>query len=319
VSEIRALPGVVSAGVTSSVPLGGLSYTGMPITPMPRPADVPEQGIQAAWRIVTTEYLQTIRIPLKRGRLFDVTDSQRPAIVLSERLERSLWPDGSDALDRQVKLGNGFTYTVIGIVGDTRLENLRTEPSGTMYFQPFEGMRGLNLVIRTTAAPAEFASTLRAAVKRIDPNQPVFNVRTMDAILESNAERPRVQTTLLSSFAALALLLGAIGVAGVVSYTVERRNKDLAVRMTLGATPFQAMYNAARDGLLASGVGLALGLFCAWGLNQGLDSLLFQVRPDDPTTFIGVAVTLLTVAVVACWLPARRATRIDPATVLKRE
>jgi len=243
----------------------------------------------------------------------------RPAIILSERLVRSLWTDGSDPLDRQVKLGNGVTFTVVGVVGDIRHENLGSEPLETMYFQPPAGIRGLNLVIRTSSAPEDFTPVLREAVKRIDPNQPVSNVRTMDRILESNAERPRIQTALLTSFAALALLLGTIGVAGVVSYTVERRNKDLAVRMTLGATPIQAMHNAARGGLLASGIGLALGLLGAWGLNRWLSTLLFEVQPDDPTTFIAVAIMLLTVVVVACWLPARRATRIDPGAALKQE
>jgi ABC-type antimicrobial peptide transport system permease subunit len=141
----------------------------------------------------------------------------------------------------------------------------------------------------------------------------------MDRIIESNLERLSIQTTLLASFAALGLLLGAVGVAGVVAYTVERRTKDLAVRLALGATAAQAMHSAARGGLIASGIGLALGLLGAWGLNRWLASLLFEVQPDDPLTFAGVAVFLLGVAILACWLPARRATRIDPAIALRQE
>jgi putative ABC transport system permease protein len=318
-SEIEALPGVVSAGLTSSVPLGGLGYTSMRIVPTERPMSVADQGIQAAWRGVTAGYLRTIQLPLKRGRFFEWRDSTPPEIILSERLVASLWPDGTNPIDRQVRLGNGVVFTVVGIVGDVRLTDLRSEPEGTMYFQPDFGWRALTVVIRTTGEPAELVPGVRAALKRIDPNQPLFNVRTMDRILEANAERPRVQTTLLTSFAALALLLGSVGVAGVVAYTVERRSKELAVRLALGATPAQAMRNAAFGGLAASGIGLVLGLLGAGWLNQWLGNLLFQVRPHDPFTFAAVAAILLAVATVACWLPARRATRIDPAIALRQE
>jgi putative ABC transport system permease protein len=316
---IQVLPGVVSAGVTSAIPLGGLGYTSMPIIPIERPRNVSEQGIQAAWRWATTDYLRTMQVPLKRGRFFNAGDSKRPAIILSESLAKRLWRDGTDPIDRQVRLGNGVVFTVVGIVGDIRLDNLRTEPRGAMYFQPDFGEPSLSIAIRTTTAPADFTASLREVIQRIDPAQPVFNVRAMDRILETNTERPRVQTTVLTSFAALALLLAAAGVAGVVAYTVERGTKELALRLALGATPAQAMRNAARRGLTASCIGLVLGLIGAWGLNQSLASLLFQVRPDDPLTFTAVATTLAGVTIVACWLPARRATRIHPAVALQQE
>jgi len=318
-SDIRALPGVVSAGVTSSIPMGGRGYTGMSIVPIQRPADVPEQGIQAFWRWVNSEYLRTIKVPLKLGRLFDASDLQQQAIILSESLVRRLWPDGSNPLDRQVRLANGVIYTVIGVVGDIRLQALTEEPIGTMYFQPPGGWRALSVVIRTTVPPENLTPGLRDVVKRIDPHQPLFNVRTMERIMESNAERPRVQTTLLTAFATLALLLGAVGIAGVVAYTVERRTRDLAVRLALGATRAQAMSNAARGAWIASITGLVLGLLGAWGLNRWLTSMLFEVRPDDPFTFTAVAAALMAVSFAACWLPARRAARIDPAIALKHD
>ena len=141
----------------------------------------------------------------------------------------------------------------------------------------------------------------------------------MEQIVGSSAEGQRTQTMLLTAFAALALLLGAVGVAGVVAYTVERRTKDLAVRLALGATQAQAMRNAARGGLTASGLGLALGLLGAWLLNRWLATLLFQMRPDDPLTFGFVSIILLAVAGAACWFPAQRASHIDPAIALRRE
>jgi predicted permease len=319
ISDVRALPGVVSAGVTSSIPLGGRGYTGMPIVPIPRPDGVPEQGVQASWRWVNADYLRTIKVPLTRGRLFDATDAKQQTIVLSERLVRSLWPDGSNPIDKQVRLGNGVTYTVIGVVGDIRMVDLRSDPVGTMYYPPPPGWSARSVVIRTTVPPGNLTSSLRDVVKRIDPHQPLFDVRTMDRIIESNADRPRIQTTLLTAFAALALVLGAVGIAGVVGYTVERRSRDLAVRLALGATRTQAMGNASRGALIASFTGLGLGLLGAWKLSQWLTSMLFQVRPDDPITFAAVAATLIAVSLAACWLPARRAARIDPAIALKHE
>jgi hypothetical protein len=293
--------------------------TSMPIVSTPRPAGVPEQGVQAQWRLASTDYLRTMQIPLKRGRFFTANDRQLPPIVLSERLVSQLWPDGSDPLGRQVRLGNNGVFTVLGVVGDVRMQDLRTEPRSTMYFPVFAGSRGLRIAIRTTGAPESFAPALRDVVKRIDPTQPLYNVRTMEQIVGSSAEGQRTQTTLLTAFAALALLLGAVGVGGVVAYTVERSTKDLAVRLALGATQGQAMRNAARGGLTASGIGLALGLLGAWLLNRWLATLLFQMRPDDPLTFGFVAIILMAVAAAACWFPAQRASRIDPAIALRRE
>src|SRR5262249_34841354 len=160
---------------------------------------------------------------------------------------------------------------------------------------------------------------LRDTVRRIDRSQAVFAVRTMDELVEANADRSRLQTTPLTAFACLALLLGSVGVAGVVAYSVERRTPELALRLALGSTPRQAMRNAASGALISSFVGLGLGLIGAWGLSQPLSALLYGVPPHDLTTFIAVGGALLAVAVVACWLPARRATRIDPAAALKLE
>jgi predicted permease len=316
-AEIKTVPGVVSAGITSAVPMGG-GNTSMSIVPVERPADVPVLGVQALWRAASENYLRTLQVPLLRGQYFDPSYSNRSGIVLSQGLVRRLWSDGSDPIGRQVKLSNEQIFEVIGVVGDVRLNDLRSQPIGTMYFQPFFGGT-LTLAVRTAGEPSALAATLRAAVQRIDPGQPVFNIRTMDQIVEANAQGSRTQTTLLTAFAALALLLGAVGVAGVVAYAVERRGPELALRLALGATPAQAMHNAAGGALLSSCIGLVLGLVAAWTLSRWLSSLLYQVQPRDPATFAVVGTVLLGVALLACWLPARRATRIDPADVLKQQ
>jgi putative ABC transport system permease protein len=208
---------------------------------------------------------------------------------------------------------------VVGIVGDVKLTDVREEaPAATMYFQPFF-LSALTLAIRTTIDPSELTNTLKDAVRRVDPAQPLSNIRTMEVIVESNIERARLQTTLLAAFACLALLLGAIGVAGVVAYSVERRTPELAVRLALGATPAQAMHVAARAGLIASLTGLAFGLLGARGLSETLSDLLYKVQPGDSMTFASVATALFAVSIGACWLTARRATRIDPAEALKQE
>jgi putative ABC transport system permease protein len=316
-SQIEALPGVLSVGLTSGVPMIG-GGTGMPVSLVERSVTVPEQGIQAAWRMVDAGYFRTMRIPLKRGRLFGSSDLKSSPIVLSERLSRQLWPEGSDPIGRQVKLANGQIRTVTGIVGDVIMVDRRQTLEPAMYFPP-AFLSTLTLTVRTASDPAQLTRTLRETVQRIDPAQPVFNVRTMDAILEADTARSRLQTTLLVSFASLALFLGAVGIAGVVAYSIERRTPELALRLALGATPAAAMRAAANGGLNASILGLVVGLIGAWGLSRSLGTVLYKVRPDDPLTFAGVSIVLLGVAAAACWLPARRATRIDPAVALKQE
>jgi len=307
---------VISAGVTSGVPLAG-GNTSMSIVPLDRQAAVPEQGVQAAWRWTSDDYLATLKVPLIRGRFFVATDAGRPGIILSEQLAHRLWPDGADPVDRQIRLGNGRIYSVVGIVGDVRLTDLRAEQLA-MYFQPvFAG--NLTLAIRTAVEPASLVGPLRDSVKRLDPSQPLFTIQTMEDILDASTDRPLLQTTILMSFACLALLLGVVGVAGVVAYSVERRTPELAVRLALGATPAQAVRAAARDGVTASTIGLMLGLAGAWGLKTWTSALLYEVKPDDPLTFAAVAGVLLAVVVASCLLPARRVTRIDPALALRRQ
>ena len=324
VAEVETIPGVVSAGLTSALPLAG-SPTSMSIAPV----EAEDRRIQAIWRMTDEEYFNTLQVSLKRGRFFKATDgvqSGPPAVViLSETLARHLWPDTADVIGRKVNLVRADIVPggipVVGIVADVPLD-LQSGPVSTMYFPPLYGARTLTLAVRTTASPTAITGALRAAVKRIDPAQPLFDIRTMDHILENSADRPRLQTTLLSTFAMLALILGAVGVAGVVAYTVERRAPELAVRLALGSTTGQAMLRAARGGLFASGVGLVIGVATAWILSRYWSDLLFQmyqVRPDAPSIFAAVGAALLAVTVLAAWLPARRATRIDPAVALRKD
>jgi len=314
ISQVEGIPGVVSAGLTSSLPLSG-SPTSMSIAPI----EAEDRRIQVIWRMTDAEYFKTLRVPLKQGRFFETTDRERSAVIVSERLAKHFWLDTGEVIGRKVSLGSGDVVPVIGIVGDVRQFDLKAEPVSTMYFPPLYGERTLTLAVHTATSPASMADDLRAAVKRIDPAQPLFDIRTMDRILENSAERPRLQTTLLTAFALLALILGAMGVAGVVAYTVERRTPELAVRLALGATAGQAMWQAAWGGVLASAIGLVIGLTAALGLSRYWSTLLYEIQPHDPWTFAGVGTALMAVTLLATWLPARRATLIDPAVALKKD
>jgi putative ABC transport system permease protein len=316
---IRALPGVTSAGMTSEVPLGAAN-TSMTLGPIPRPQGVPPQGIQASWRIVTSDYLQTLQVPVQRGRLFDKSRDPRWPIVLSEQLVHRLWPQGQDPIGREVWLSNGKVFTVIGVVGDVRQTELAKPPTLTMYFpSTYFLWPTMTLVVRSHGDPATLARSVREVVAKIDPNQPLFDVRSMRSIVSEHAAEPRLNAVLLTSFAALALLLAGVGVAGVIAYAVVQRTPELAMRQALGATPRQAMQHVMGSGMRMCLLGIAIGGAAALALGRTLSGVLFGIDAQDPATFAATGAALLAIALVACWLPARRATRIEPSLALRGE
>jgi putative ABC transport system permease protein len=319
VTEVGALPGVVAAGVTSSVPLGG-GDTSMSIGPIPRNPAVPPQGIQASWRIVSSDYFRALGAPILRGRTFTLRDNVAMPVILSAGLARKIFPDGSEPVGRRVWISNGQEYEVIGVVGDIRLLGLNKEAEPAMYFPTTWGIwPRMTLTVRTTVDPVTLTGSVRQVLARVEPNLPLFDVRTMDDLVARNAARPRLQTTLIVLFAGIALTLGIVGNVGVIAFAVARRTPELAVRLALGATPGQVMRDVMRRGLMVCAVGLSVGVAGAWLLGHSLSALLYEVRPDDPGTQIMTALALLMVAMIACWLPARRATRIDPVTALRGE
>lgn len=315
--EVRALPGVISAGLSSEVPFGDADTTmSAGVTP---PADgAPVKGVQASWRIVTGDYLRTMNVPLVRGRLLDEWKDPRRSMMVSETLARRLWPDGSDPSGATVWLGNRQAYTVIGVVGDVRQIGLKDDPTPTVYLSPrWILLPTMTLVVRTSADPAALAQPIRAAVARVDSRQPVADFQTMRTAVEGNAAEPQLNSALLASFAALALLLASVGVAGVVSYAVGQRTPEIAVRLALGSTPAQAVRLVMRAGLGLCAAGIAVGIFLALALGRAMSGVLYGVHPNDPLTLAAAAVALLVVALVACWLPARRASRISPSMALR--
>ncbi len=316
--ELNTIPGVQSAGVASAVPFGGSGRT-MGIGPS---ATTPgtEQTINASFQIAKRGYFQALGIPLRRGRLFDERDdASEDAILLSEGLARRLWPDGRDPIGRQVRLGDNPPRTVAGVVGDVRQLVLTEDPLPTAYL-PAWPIRDIFVVVRSAdGRSARIASMLRRSVAKLDPALPVFAVGTLEDLLDTHSAPHRLNAVLTGSFALLALALGAVGVGGVVSYSVLRRTPEIAIRMALGATPDRVVRAITADGLRVCLFGLIAGLVGASALGRLMARLLYRVQPADPAIFALVAGGLLGVALLANWLPARRVAHIDPLHALRKE
>jgi predicted permease len=240
--------------------------------------------------------------------------------VVNQEMVRKFY-GGRDPIGTRVTLGDTSQYmTVVGVVRDVRQEGLTATPYSQIYW-PVEqdNRRAMVVVVRTAGEPTALTNGVRAAVRDLDPQLPVYDVRTMEERVSSTVARPRVTAVLIAVFAGTALLLAAIGIYGVVSYTVAQRTRELGVRMALGARAGDVLRLVVGQGMLPTMAGLAVGLAGAWGAARLLGSLLYGITASDPWTFAGVALFLLSVALVATYVPARRATRVDPVIALRAE
>jgi putative ABC transport system permease protein len=320
--RVRAIPEVRAAGVTTRVPFSrGNPQNDLLVEGIP-----PRQGEQAPvanYRQVSAGYFAAIGTPILSGRSFETTDdagAPRVAIV-DETVARRYWPGGS-ALGRRIRRsGDGQSWmTIVGVVPNVKHTALDERPDFWVY-QPFEQVTQwtTHIVVRSTSAVAPLAAALRREVAAIDPTIPIFEVQTLeDAVGRSLATR-RITNSLLSAFAVLALFLAIIGIYGVMSISVNGRVREFGVRLALGAQPADVLGLVLRQGLLLAVAGIALGLLGAVSLTRFLRGLIFSVDPLDPVTFVSMALTLATAALVACWLPARRATRADPTVALRSD
>jgi len=315
--EIRALPGVAATGLVSEVPFGP-NTTEMPVLPVERFQQISEEGVQANWRIATDGYFETMQIPVLRGRAFERGREPWGNMILSEGLARRLWPGGDDPIGRQVRLGNRRIHTIVGVAGDVRQLGLAQNPTPTMYIPTsWLLLPTMTLVVRTGQEPATLVPSIRQAVLRLDPHQPVSDFQTMRYAVAANAAAPRLNTILVASFAGLALVLAVVGIAGVVGYSVGQRTREIAVRLALGSSPAQAVRHVMRSGLDVCIGGILFGIVAALALGRTLSSVLYGVAGHDPLTLIATTVALFAATTLACWLPARRATRISPALTLR--
>lgn len=317
-SRVSGLPGVESVGLVSELPLSG-QPNDMPYTVEGRAPGSPNESFDDDFRRINENYFRTLRIPLQRGRNFtpqEVRDNAK-VLIISEALAAQTFPN-EEALGRRLVMSFGNqAFEIVGVVGDIRHGSLAAPPLPTMYMPAMEF--GENVVIRTRNDSSTIAAAVRRELAQIDPSQPIAGVRTMDEWLGLSIAGPRYSTALFALFAGLALTLSVVGIYGVMSYSVGQRTHEIGVRMALGARQRDVLKLVVRQGMSLVFVGVVIGLMSAFALTRVISSLLFGVGAKDPATFFGVAILLAGVAFIACYVPARRATKVDPLVALRYE
>ena len=318
-TRVGSLPGVETVGVISELPLSG-QLNDLPFTVEGRPPVTIDQAFGADFRRVNQNYFSALRIPFLRGRNFteqELRQEEKP-IIVSQQLVDQVFPN-EDPLGKRLISAIGETrHEIIGVVGDIRHNSLGSPPVPTMYFPTIE-TPFTNLAIRTKSEPLSIAAGVRKEIQAIDPDQPIAAVKPMTSWVEQSVAAQRYSTMLLGLFALLAVVLAATGIYGVMPYTVAQRTHEIGVRMALGARQHDVLKLVVRQGMILALTGVALGLLGAFALTRVMSTLLFQVTPKDPVTFIVVAALLIAVAFVACIVPALRATKVDPLVALRYE
>jgi len=328
VERAKVLPGVRSAGAASFLPVsGGGSIIHFNIAG--HPPKTPHDYVAAGYRTVTPNYLETLGVPLLQGRLLTPADNEKtPAVAVINASMAKTHFAGENPLGKRIQLGTAPdkdvpTMEIVGVVGDVR-PGLGVDPQTEMYLPYRQAdlvlpVFQLSLVLRTAASPQLQTSALRSALAEIDPNQPLVNVRTMEDNIATTVAQPRFRTWLIGIFAAVALVLAAVGVYGVMSYTVTQRTSEIGIRVTLGAQPEDVFKIVVGEGLRLALAGVGVGIVAALAMTRVLQSFLYGVSAYDPPTFFAVALLLTIVAVAASFFPARRATLVDPMVALRYE
>jgi len=323
--RVRALPGVRSAALVSQLPISGRGI-GAWFNRIDRPLPPGTNPTGEAYRVVTPEYFETMGISLRRGRGIQTTDTRdAPVVVVNEALVRKYYR-GEDPLGKPVYLGAPdnrlFNQApIVGVVSDTRDAGLGSDPLPTVYIPlaVIPGWPSFSYVLRTQQEPNALIVAARSAIRELDPTLPVRNVESMDEVLATAVAPARWSTTLLGVFAGVALVIAVLGVFGVLSFVVTQRARELGIRIALGAAPAQVRRLVVARGVALVLAGVALGIVGAVALTRFMGALLFGVTPTDPATYVAVAVILVGAALLASYLPARRATRVDPILALRAE
>jgi putative ABC transport system permease protein len=321
--RVRALPGVESAGMVNRLPLAGGGQSGslqfegtnLPVT---------ELG-NVDWRTVTPGYFQAMGIPLLRGRSFTDRDTADSPLVgvIDERIARLVWP-GQDPIGKRFRIGLG-TFTgpwveIVGVAGHIRHDGLDVDQRPQVYWNYHQRAQDrMALVVRTRLRPLDLAPAVISEIRAVDPDQPVYDVRPMDEVRERSLAQRWLNTVLVTLFAGVSLLLAAVGIYGVIAYSVQRRVREFGVRLALGASPGAVRTLVLRQVGFLTLCGLTLGVGMSLVLTRFLAGLLHEVAPHDPATFAATSAVLACAALAACYLPARRATRIDPMEALRQE
>ncbi|HKG78457.1 MAG TPA: FtsX-like permease family protein, partial [Pyrinomonadaceae bacterium] len=318
-TRIGNLPGVEAVGFVTELPLSG-QLNDLPFTVEGRPPVSPDQQFDMDFRRVNQQYFSALHIPLLRGRNFteqEVRQSDK-VLVVSQQLVDTVFPNEEPLGKRLISAMGNQAFEIIGVVGDIRHQSLGNQPFPAMYMPTWQ-TGGTNLVIRTQNDPLSLVSGVRQEVQAIDRDQPIGAIKTMKDWVASSVAAPRYRTMLLALFAALAMILAATGIYGVMSYSVAQRTHEIGVRMALGARQVDVLKLVVGQGMLLALIGVVLGVGGAFALTRVMSSLLFGVTAKDPITFAAVAVLLIAVAFIACFVPARRATKVDPLVALRYE
>jgi putative ABC transport system permease protein len=341
--QLRALPGVESVAAASGLPLGNNGWqTSFTIDgqPPPPPSQVPL--MEAC--LVTPDYFKAMNIPVLRGRAYNdrddrshlagkdlskLTENERAiagvkSIVIDEEFARRHWPN-EEAVGKRVRLGGSDprapVLEVIGVVGRVKMESLNQNSDRVQGYFPYAQLpqSGMTVIIKSSSDPTQLVNSARQTVAQIDPDQPIYSVRTMNEIRAESVAPERLNLTLLSLFAGIALVLAIVGIYGVMSYSVTQRTHEIGIRMAIGAQPRDVFRMILAQGMKLAFIGIALGLVGAYGLTRLMQTLLFGVKPTDAATYAIIAALLAVVAFLACYLPGRRATKVEPTVSLRYE
>ena len=319
----QRLPGVIAAGGINVLPLADRGSNGRFLID-----NDPNNRGYAEYRVASAGYFEAMKIPLLSGRIFgseDTVNSPHSAVI-SQSLAERYWPHES-AVGKRIQFGNMDTdkrlLNVVGVVGDVRDVTLDTSPLPTVYAFSLQRpqwwqVSRLSIVVRSNATPETLIPGLRAAVNALRSDVPL-TFRTMDRVLSRSLDQRRFSLSMFGVFGFVALLIAAIGIYGVVAYGVTQRTQEIGIRMALGAQAGSVLRLVIRGGMILAGLGVAIGVIAALALTRLLSSLLFAVSPTDPVTFVVISLALIVVALIACWIPARRASRVDPLVALRQE
>jgi putative ABC transport system permease protein len=313
---LQRLKGIESAGTAIVMPLTGNNWSG-PLDRADRPVPAGQRPPDVGWQAASGGYFRTLGIPLRAGRLFNAGDRPKgnPVVIVSEAVRERFFP-GEDPIGKKVRSEDGYAE-IVGVVGNIRRAALTDPPGADMYF-PLEQspQRQATLVVRTEGDPLKSVPVIRAALHGIEPEIVIRDIQTLDAIARESIQTTRLALSLLGIFALAALALAAVGIYGVMAHSVRQRTREIGTRVALGASASNIVWLVMREGVLVAGLGAVVGLAAGIATARSLSVLLYGTSPADPLTLAASAVVLFIVALLACYIPARRATRIDPVRTL---
>jgi putative ABC transport system permease protein len=318
--RIEALPGVGSVSTVVAPPLSGFSasrYFNIEGRP-PQPAG---EGLNTGFNAASPNYFQTLSIPLLEGRDFTRQDvlGTPEVVIINEAMARRFWPN-QDPVGERLRIAEDPWRTVVGVVGNVRHNGLDAEPKPEMFYPSLQSpLPFMTLMVRSTTDEKNLTAAIQREIRAVDADQPVFSIKTMDQLVAESVSSRRLNMILLTTFALVALTLAALGIYGVMAYSVSQRTHEIGVRIALGAQPRDVLKMVVGQGMMLTLIGVGIGLIAAFALTRLMTSLLYGVTATDPWTFTAVAVVLSLVALLASFIPARRATKVDPMVALRYE